>query len=168
MQYDWTCGCCGKRFDTLPLDYAFNSPDHWHGLPEAERAKRGYCTADFCEIDGEDFFIRGCVRVPIIESVEMFMWGVWVSLSAASMARAKELFDRDPDPDEPPRFGWFCNQIPIYPPTIGLKTHVHFQPGNQRPLVELEPTDHALAIEQRDGITLDRVKEIVAALMHGN
>lgn len=28
------------------------------------------------------------------------------------------------------------------------------------PYVELEPTDHPLAIEQRNGITLERVKEI--------
>ncbi len=28
------------------------------------------------------------------------------------------------------------------------------------PYVELEPTEHPLAIEQRNGITLERVKEI--------
>ena len=28
------------------------------------------------------------------------------------------------------------------------------------PYVELEPTDHPLAIEQRNGITLERVKKI--------
>jgi hypothetical protein len=86
--------------------------------------------------------------------------------SAASFQRAQELFDRNPDADEKPRFGWLCNEIRIYQPsTLHLKTSVHFQPLNGRSLIELEPTDHPLAIEQRDGITLERVQEIVAALM---
>jgi hypothetical protein len=35
-----------------------------------------------------------------------------------------------------------------------------------RPLVELEPTDHPLAVEQRTGITLGRVQEIAETLLH--
>lgn len=30
-----------------------------------------------------------------------------------------------------------------------------------------EPTDHPLAVEQRVGITMDRVREIGEALLHG-
>lgn len=36
------------------------------------------------------------------------------------------------------------------------------------PYVELEPTDHPLAIEQRNGITLDRVKEIEEMIQRHN
>jgi hypothetical protein len=32
--------------------------------------------------------------------------------------------------------------------------------------VELEPTDHLLAQDQHQGISMERVQEIVAALMH--
>jgi hypothetical protein len=31
-----------------------------------------------------------------------------------------------------------------------------------RPYIELEPTDHPLAVEQRNGISVDRVAEIYA------
>lgn len=34
-------------------------------------------------------------------------------------------------------------------------------------LVELEPTDHPLAVEQRDGITSERVAEVNALMAHG-
>ncbi len=34
-------------------------------------------------------------------------------------------------------------------------------------LIELEPTDHPLAVEQRVGITLARVQEIAETLLHG-
>jgi len=165
MQYAWTCSCCGKQFDTLPLDWAFEAPSYWSDIPEAERAARGKLSSDFCVAD-EHYFIRGCLKVPIVDFDGQVVWGVWVSQSADSFARAVELFERDPDPDEEPRFGWLSNDIPIYrASTLSLRTTVHFQPLNNRPLVALEPTDHPLAVEQRDGITLERVQEIVAAMM---
>jgi hypothetical protein len=40
---------------------------------------------------------------------------------------------------------------------LSLKTMVHTQPVGVRPSIELEPTDHPLAIEQREGITVARV-----------
>ncbi len=54
----------------------------------------------------------------------------------------------------------------VYPRTFELKASVHFRGGGLRPLVEVEPTDHPLAVEQQRGITMERVQEIVAALMH--
>ena len=165
MQYAWTCSCCGKQFDTLPLDWAFDAPNYWDDIPEAERAARGRLSADFCVAD-EHFFIRGCLQIPIIGSDEKLVWGVWVSQSAASFKRAQELFDRDPDPEEAPRFGWLCNAIRIYQPsTLGLASNVHFQPNNQRPLIGLHDGYHPLIVEQRNGITLARVEEIAAATM---
>src|SRR5262245_8683176 len=108
MQYAWTCSCCGKQFDTLPLDWAFEAPAYWNDIPEAERAERGKLSSDFCVAD-EHLFIRGCLQVPIIGFDDKLVWGVWVSQSAASFRRAQELFDRDPEPDEKPRFGWLSN-----------------------------------------------------------
>jgi len=49
---------------------------------------------------------------------------------------------------------------------MSLKTHVHMKEPKLRPWVELEPTDHPLAVEQRDGITWDRVREIAAIMLH--
>lgn len=43
---------------------------------------------------------------------------------------------------------------------------VHLQPVPTRPLVELEPTEHPLAVDQREGITPDRAREIVMAVLH--
>ena len=41
------------------------------------------------------------------------------------------------------------------------------RPVGQCPWVELEPTDHPLALEQREGITLARVQEIAEKILHG-
>jgi hypothetical protein len=34
------------------------------------------------------------------------------------------------------------------------------------PYIELEPTDHPLALEQREGITMERVKELAMLYLH--
>jgi Uncharacterized protein conserved in bacteria (DUF2199) len=58
------------------------------------------------------------------------------------------------------------NWIKGYPEPVAIKCNLHIRAGNLRPRIELEPTDYPLAIEQRNGITLDRVKEIAAASGH--
>ena len=53
-----------------------------------------------------------------------------------------------------------CSHIWLYPKTANLKTMVHWRDGGVRPFFELERPDHPLAVEQRTGITLDRVGDI--------
>jgi len=164
MNHTWTCSCCGKQFNSLPLDFASRAPDHWFQIPDTERQNRAKLSDDVCIIDDRDIFIRGCLDIPIIGQNECFSWGVWVSVSKASFARIHELWDSPDVDDEPPKFGWLCNNIRVYPPTLGLKTNLHLRDSNRRPSIELEPTDHPLAVEQREGISIQRVEEIAARL----
>lgn len=164
MDYAWTCACCGKQFNTLPLDFACTAPDQWFAIPEAERDGRGRLDSDVCVIDGNDIFVRGCLEIPVIGRNDKFIWGVWVSVSKQSFERILETWAAPVIGHERPLFGWLCNNMPIYPPTLGLKTHLHLRSGGTRPSIELEPTEHPLALEQRQGISLQRVEEIAAAL----
>jgi hypothetical protein len=63
-------------------------------------------------------------------------------------------------------FGWLSTSLPLYPETLCLKTNAHTRPLGHRPFIELEPTDHPLAVEQREGITRARVREIAEVLLH--
>jgi hypothetical protein len=119
-----------------------------------------------CVIDGKELYIRGCLEIPVVDGPRSFAWGVWVSLSEKSFKRVSELWDYDGREKEPPYFGWLCTRISGYPETLSLKTHVHLRALNQRPFIELEPTDHPLAVEQRNGITMARVREIVEPFLH--
>jgi hypothetical protein len=169
--YRWTCACCGREFDELPMDIAVGrAPASYEDLAEDERA-RATLTSDFCVIeapDQTDRFVRAVLELPVHDFAEPFRWGVWVSLSEPSFARAKELFRLDVvPPDEPERFGWLSSRIWAYSPTtLNLKTMVTFRGENKRPLVRLEPTDHPLSLEHRNGITVGRVQELVAPLLH--
>jgi hypothetical protein len=164
MDHAWTCRCCGKQFNTLPVDFACEAPDAWCALTEAERAQRGKLDSELCRPD-DHLFVRGCLEIPIIGENERFAWGVWVSLSQQSFERILESWSAPSIVDEPPKFGWLCNNIHTCPPTCGLKTHLHLRAGGMRPLIELEPTDHPRALEQRNGISLQRVEEIATALL---
>ena len=94
------------------------------------------------------------------------MGGVSVSLSEASFKRALAAWEQPGRESKPPYFGWLSSELPGYPSTLNLKTLVHTHPPGERPTVELEPTDHPLAREQRTGISLARVREIGEAVVH--
>lgn len=64
-------------------------------------------------------------------------------------------------------FGWLATRLPYEPDTINLKTMVYIRRVGIRPYIELEPTDHPLAVEQRRGITIGRVQEIAEMILHG-
>jgi hypothetical protein len=61
--------------------------------------------------------------------------------------------------DLPPMFGWFSNSLPGYPETLNLKCSMYARTGGLRPLIELEATDHPLAIAQREGIPFSQAVE---------
>jgi hypothetical protein len=149
------------------MHYGAHAPVPWYGIPESERTTRCLLSADQCVIDDEHFFVVGNLEIPVVGVEELFSWDVWVSLSAQNFARTCELWERPSRESEPPYFGWLCTALPAYPETLHLKTHVHTREVGRRPRIELEPTDHPLAIEQRHGITMDRIQEIAELVRHG-
>lgn len=165
MDHVWTCRCCGKEFHTLPLSFALVAPDPWFAIPENERDSRARLGSDQCIIDDKEFYIRGCLELPVQGCDDPFVWNIWVSVSEASFSRIGELWDAEIRDREPPFFGWLCNELAVYPKTFGLKTNVHLRNNGIRPLIVLEPTDHPLAVEQRRGISLQHVEQIASALL---
>jgi hypothetical protein len=163
VEFTWTCSCCGRSFDNLPMDYAFVAPRNWFGLTEAERASRAQLGSDLCTIDGREHYVRGCLEIPVIDSSESFVWGVWVSVSEESLRYILSKWQAQIPEDEPPRSGWLSSWISGYPEPSEIRCHVFIRSGNLRPRIVLQPTDYPLAVEQHNGMTLDRVKQIARA-----
>lgn len=160
------CSCCGEYHDSLPLSYAIDAPIYWFGIPEKERRKRCKLTSDLCAIDEKHFFIRGCLEIPIKNGQELFDWNVWVSLSKENYDLTNKLWKTRGREKSEPMFGWLSTRLPYEPDTINLKTLIHIRPVGIRLFIEVEPTDHPLAVEQREGITNHRVKEIAEMMLH--
>lgn len=165
-QTTFTCKTCGKEHAGPPLVYGMEAPAWLYTIPEEERRKRAVLTSDQCIIDDKQFFILGRVEIPIIGREETFCWLSWVSLSEQNYDRACELWSVPGRENEPPYFGWLSSALPYEPTTIGLKTRVHTRPVGQRPFIELERTNHPLAIDQRVGVTFERVCEIAEVMIH--
>jgi hypothetical protein len=112
--------------------------------------------------------VRGNIEIPIQGADQIFSWGVWVSLSEKNFNRTTSLLDTEGRESEPSYFGWLSTSLPYPENTLNLKILVHTQPVGIRPIIELEPTSHPLSVEQRQGITLQRVQEFAEHMLHGN
>ncbi|TYP72088.1 hypothetical protein BCM02_109367 [Paenibacillus methanolicus] len=157
----YTCSCCGEYHDELPTSYGTEAPVYYELASPEEREQRFELSEDLCVMDNEHFFIRGCLEIPIIGTDEQFIWGAWVSLSEANY---RKVHDHGDEPEQlEAMLGWFSTVLPDYPDTLNLKAKVHHRLGGMRPYIELEPTEHPLAVESREGMTVERVQEIAEA-----
>lgn len=159
------CATCGDWHEG-PIDLGFEAPYYWYTVPEHERNTRAELTDDWCSIDGTDFFVRGVLLVPIVNTDEWFGFGLWMSVSETNHRRYIETFDSNDQSRLGAFVGWMSSQITGYPDMLRLKVRAELQDGRQRPHLILEPTGHPLAIEQREGITSKRVGEILSPYMH--
>lgn|SRR5262249_10880150 len=152
------CPVCHELHDELP-HVGMDRPDQYWDVAESERDRRIELTTDTCMIDGEHHFIRGVIEIPVQGYPDPFGFGVWVLQKRENFLR----YVKNPDTSAiGPFFGWLCTRIDYYPvDTLLLKTMAHFRDGRLRPMIVLEPTDHPLAVDQRDGISLDKAWEIV-------
>ena len=159
------CTCCDQWHEGIPA-LAAEAPLYYYSVPENERDQRCKLTANTCVVDEDSFFVRGCLEIPIQGSDETFEWGVWVSLSAENFEIFTSLLQAEHRSQYGPYFGWLSAGIAGYPDTENLKAKAHLRDHGIRPYIELEPTDHPLAIEQRDGISIDRLAEICSPYLH--
>jgi len=166
-EISYACQRCGGRHRGLPMSHGTDAPAYWD--PSLAGDESSALEQEHCIIKDEHFFVRGRLVIPVTDAVAGTEsdWGVWVSLSRGNFTRALSLWTTPGREREQPYFGWMSTELPLYQPsTLSLKTRVHTQAVGQRPLIELEPTDHPLAVEQRTGITLARVQEIAETLLH--
>ena len=161
----WKCQICDVEHDDLPDCFGIDAP--WPALvPEAEFDSRVELTGDQCVVDDEHFFVRGHIEIPIHGREQPLSFSVWSSLSETSFTHMCDRWD-DPDRDsDPPYFGWLCSPISVYPTTMHLKLSVQSRPPGLTPLFTVEPTEHPLAIDQQQGITVDRWHQMAHQLLH--
>ena len=158
------CRCCGVAHGGL-FDLSVGQPDYWL---DRDGDDRSMLTDDVCVVDGEHCFVRCVAPLPIIGGGGLtFGFGVWSTLSRANF----ETYVQTADDGRRQGglgswFGWFSNQLKGYPDTTGVKCRVQPRDGGLRPVIELEPTDHPLSIEQRQGVTLDRILDLYALNGH--
>ena len=164
----WKCGTCEEWHTGPCLDFGYDWPRYW--TKKHEEASRDashlshpatFLNEDYCAIEDRDFFVRGIINLPIIGTAESLCWGVWGSLGRENFEKLLHMQDDPKRVELPPMFSWMSTRIPEYPETLNLKLYCHVQEVGRRPFFEVEATDHPLAQEYHNGITPERVKEIM-------
>ena len=162
----FVCSSCGRAHAGVPLSFAADYPDPYANLAPDERDTRAIAGSDQCIIDQREFYIRGCLELPILGTDDVFLWGLW--------ARVKEeVFDEIDDHWESqgressigPYKGRLANALSIYPDTINQRLEIQIRPVGSRPLFILEELDNRLSIEQREGITRQKAEEYACLLL---
>lgn len=169
-EYRYRCSQCEEEHVGLP-ELGFRLPDVCAAVPEEERDERVASGSDFCILDDEHYFVRGVMPVPLVDEHgvkidDEYCWGVWTSLSEANYERYRELFDVDPPADEGPYFGWLSNRVPGYAFEVDLPINVHLQCDGQRPRLELQPSNHPLAMHQRYGMPMTELLQHLEPYLH--
>ncbi len=160
------CRTCGQRHDTLPLSFSVKAPLPVTASPSWQMASRVVITPDQCVIDGIHFYLRGRIVVPVHDCHEPFIWGVWAQVSAKNFYRTHQLWSTPGRENEPAFAGRLATNLPLFGNTLGIAVDVATQVVGRRPHFTVRSASHPLGREQREGITLARVEEIAAALLH--
>jgi hypothetical protein len=160
------CSCCGKEHGTLPFSLLADSPDAYASLSDEERRTRAALSSEQCIIDQEQFFVRGCIEIPIRGTDGAFLWGVWARVEDQVFDAISEHWDREGRETKIGPFGGLlANSLSLYPRTLGLEIKMQIMPVGVRPLFRIEDVDHSLAIEQKYGITPEHAQEYACAAL---
>jgi hypothetical protein len=162
----YRCSTCEKVHEGLP-SIAFDAPYYYHLLTDAEAAARAVLTDDFCVVDGEEYFVRTVLEVPVTGYSECLVWGVWGSLSRDNFERYRDAFDEPDQSKLGPMFSWFASHLPDYPETLNLPCRIVPRDGRMRPRVAFAPEqEHPLVLDKASGISLERAIEFVMPVLH--
>ena len=155
------CSACDQVHSGLPMDLVFPNPSHF----DPDEEDDWFRDDGVAVWGGEHHFLRAHLQLPVVDGPMAFTYTVWMSVSPANfpvvsrLAREEDVLDDVSDA----YFGWFSNGLPGFPDTRNLKGLSRFVPGERWPYVELEATEHPLAIAQRRGLRMARVHDLVAA-----
>jgi hypothetical protein len=167
MTDSYRCSTCGQVHVGLPLSFAAEFPDQYAKMTREERDARAVIGSDQCIIDQQWFFIRGCLEIPIVDSDEVFLWGLWASVRQEVFDEISECWElAGRERSRGPFKGRLVNSLAEYPETFNLKMRIVLQPVGARPLFVVEEADHPLAIEQSSGITRERALAMSALVLH--
>ena len=135
-------------------------------VPKSELDQRVVITPDQCVIDGRNFYLRGRIPVPVTGHDEVFIWGVWAEIGPRDFIRTNELWNTRGRETTPPFRGWLDTELFLFGDTINLEVRVETQIVGRRPHFMIVDDEHPLAIDQRNGISIERAAEIAGRILH--
>jgi hypothetical protein len=161
----YKCECCDVVYNDLPLCFGSDYPDYYFSVPPEEREQRIQLEESLCVIDDTYFFHRGRLTIPIIDHYEDFAFDIWTSISRENFEIRINLWEDENRTKQEPYFGWLQTMVPNYGETLSLKTIAIEQELGFIPEIKCIEENHPLTIDQENGITLEKAKEMVENIL---
>jgi hypothetical protein len=160
------CSSCGQQHLGLPASFAADYPDPYANLSVEARELRALISSDQCIVDQQEFYIRGCLEVPIIGTDEMFIWGLWARMNETDFDEISDHWEREGRENlVGPYKGRLANALPIYTDTLNQRVEIRISPVGTRPLFMMEDAGTVLFDEQHSGLSPQKATEYACLLL---
>ena len=116
-------------------------------------------------LDGERFWVKAVLPLPVHAAPEPLVFGVWVEVEPAQLETMSDAWNRGTIHERRYR-GTLDMIVWPYRNALGLAVELEYGAPEDRPLAHVLGAEHELALDQRDGITLDRVRELAERIAH--
>jgi hypothetical protein len=163
----FTCDVCGETHAGETRDIRMGLPQPIFLLDEDERERRAYVEEDFAVLhaeNGDRFFVRALLELPIAGEEGYFGYGSWIEVSEADAIALGQLWNDEQGEGSSPFPGTLANELSPYAFTEGLPVQIRLRDVQLLPLVELEEANHELVRAQRQGISGHRAHELAATV----
>jgi hypothetical protein len=163
----FTCETCGETHAGEVRDIRMGLPEPIFFLDEEEREARarvGDDSAVLRHAEGDRYFVRGLLELPIEGDDGYFGYGSWIEVSREDFEALGELWHDDEGWRSGPFAGTLANELAPYFDTVGLPLRIKLRDVRLLPLVELEDANHELVRAQRRGISRHRAHELAATI----
>jgi hypothetical protein len=157
MADTFVCSSCGIEHD-FPT-FAWDYPMPVLEVPADERKARVQLAPDECIIDEVEYFVRGCIEIPVHGKSQAFIWGVWAQVDEDTFFNCRESRDGE---------SVFRGVLPCVPRVYEdsqPEVEIRPRPG-LRPLFAVLPPTHPIAIQQAKGLTAEELARIAERMLH--
>ncbi len=163
----YSCAVCGETHAGETRDIRLALPGPIFVLDEAERDGRAWVGDDSAVLqaaEGERFFVRALLELPIEDDDGYFGYGTWIEVGREEFEALGSLWNDDEGWRSDPFPGTLANELSPFAATEGLPVRIQLRDVQLLPLVELEDADHDLVEAQQHGISVHRVHELAATV----
>ena len=127
------CSECGAVHSRADVELAFKLPDAIFALSAEERDARCIVGKEECTLDGQRYFLRGLIPIPVRGRERVYCIGAWAEIDAATRTRIRELWTDPLQSSEPPFAAILANSISLVPSTLGLPISLRLTGPTTRP-----------------------------------
>jgi len=153
------CAQCGKEHPVSEMELTFRRPDVVAALDRRELEARVQENRNFCVMDGERFFVRVLLPLPVQGHEQSYCIGLWAEVDRPAFDRIYDLWETPDRGDEPPMNARLANEVPFAEGSLGMNADLQMMGGDSRPCVYLRPSQNPLYGEQQSGISTHRAYE---------